>query len=469
MTGRGHYKDEILNQLALQANVAQFISFGPGACPQQRFSRVSGYLENHVFPDLHQAAEALLNASPEGRINVRSFLPGQPQGHAFIYGIREAGEAVGHIKQLAAESLYTIINETIDVDDGGVSGVCQGGIVEFAPGVVPRFIEKDSPDPIPAIPFDTTLKMLQTVYGFVPSINCDLHKRIEFSIHPQKRGWHGEHTIIWEEEVLEPSSYVPYYIWPNAFSKFLGDKAYGLLIAFLVGARVPHTTVYPRVKKLDGYSFGTHTGSDEIWTRTCPAVPVPGKYSTFPTKVEPFALMEKEDPENVILASCIHQSNVPGEYSGVVLTGASGDLIIEGVKGAGVDFMLGEAAPVSLPVSIRNDLVILAEKLSVLRQPVRFEWVHDGAVPWVVQLHLGAVPSINRTIYPGTPKEFIRFDMNDGLEALRTLAEELKDGDTGLTIVGNIGLGSHVADVLRKAKIPSVIDTNRGDQKPSHN
>lgn len=451
------YKDDVLDSLARHSNVAQFVSFAPGTMPAQRYSRVFGYSENHRFLSVKDAIQALLNSSPEKSINVRSFLPGQPQGHEFIYGIKNVDVAVGHVTRLASSTFYTIVNETIDVNDGGVSGVYQGGIVEFAPGEVPRFIEKNSQNPVPALPFLFAKALLQTVYSFSPDLSNELEKRIEFSIHPNKRGWHNTHTIIWEEERVSPVPFPPYFVWPNSFSKLLGDKAYGLLVGHLLGAPVPKTTVYLRKKEIPPFTFGTDSFGSTLWTRTCPAIPVPGKFLTVHEKLDPFKVMDVDDPEKKILSSCLLQQDVPAKFSGTVLTNVDGQLVIEGVAGPGDEYMLGSAAPVTLPESIQDDLKTLHAALAKLKQPVSFEWAHDGKQAWLLQLHLGAVDSFNRTIVPGGATKHVQFDVSQGLEALRHLVDEHQYDGSGIVVIGNIGLGSHIADVLRKANIPSYI------------
>ena len=83
-------------------------------------------------------------------------------------------------------------------------------------------------------------------------------------------------------------------MWPNAFSRRLGDKAFGLLIAHLVGLNVPRATVVSRW--VAPFTFGDSTGTGEIWMRTCPTEPVPGYFSTRFGWTDPVRLLEAEDP-----------------------------------------------------------------------------------------------------------------------------------------------------------------------------
>ena len=46
------------------------------------------------------------------------------------------------MRTLAADGYFTIVNETVDTADGGVSGVVLGDIMEFAPLDTPRGVEK---------------------------------------------------------------------------------------------------------------------------------------------------------------------------------------------------------------------------------------------------------------------------------------------------------------------------------------
>ena len=61
--------------------------------------------------------------------------------------------------------------------------------------------------------------------------------------------------------------------WPNRFSEFIGDKAFGLLLAHLFDFPVPFTTVVSRY--IAPFCFGVSTGSGETWIRTSPRVAAP--------------------------------------------------------------------------------------------------------------------------------------------------------------------------------------------------
>lgn len=451
------FKDAILNNLADSANVAQFISYGPDGL--QRFSRVHGHEANKNFGSMRDGVVSILNASPEHSVNVRSFLPDSPQGNAFHYGITDADNAVEIASKLSAEGFYIIVNETVDVNDGGVSGVVYGGCVEFAPGVIPRFVEKGSDEPVPAMPLAEAVEMLSTVYGVPVNIDSyELLQRVEFSVHPEARGWKHKHVIVWE--LGEDGGRVqPFYSWPNSFSRLIGDKTYGLMMANILGFAVPHTMVYPRNTKISPFSFGEPTGNDEVWTRTAPRVQEPGKYTTVRGWSDPIAMMNSDDPESVALAACLVQDEVESVFSGAVLTGSDDSPIIEAVRGFGDGFMVGENSPVeAIPVKIIEDVTTLHAKLCERLGAARFEWAHDGRRVWVLQLHNGQSESCGRIIYPGNASEWVDFRPEDGLAALRRLVADAIKTQSGVRVVGNVGLSSHVCDVLRKAKIPAVME-----------
>src|SRR5690242_5115021 len=133
-------KDERLAELAERFNVAQFVSFSAGAEPRVRNYRIHGYSSRDEADEIQAAIEALIKVSA-GSVNVRSFRPGQDKGNPFEYGITTIEKAAAKVRELAAEGYFTIVNETIDKRDGGVSGVMAHGILEFTPGDTPRGVE----------------------------------------------------------------------------------------------------------------------------------------------------------------------------------------------------------------------------------------------------------------------------------------------------------------------------------------
>lgn len=175
------HKDEILNRLAARGNVAQFVSFAPdqNRSPKQTFSRLVGHEANEVFPDIEAAIEVLFNRSSAGTINVRSYLPEDPRSREFLYALTSVESACSAVKRLSLEGLHTIVNETIDVSDGGVSGVVQGDIIEFSPNDTPRCVEKPG---VLSMPFDLGMALLEKVYGFRPELEGSANERTEFSI-----------------------------------------------------------------------------------------------------------------------------------------------------------------------------------------------------------------------------------------------------------------------------------------------
>jgi hypothetical protein len=443
-----HFKDARLDQVATLGNVAQFVSFGPDV--RQRFSRISGFEPNHTFHGVRPAVTALLEHSPERRINIRSFKPDDPQGHEFIYGIDSADSAEQQIRRLTHSGLFVIVNETVDVNDGGVSGVAHGNVVEFAPGETPRVVETGR---VVSVGRTVGERLLRTVYGFVPALPKQPDLRVEFSIHPIRRGFAREHTIVWEiqEVPIDDLSSIPR--WPNAFSQFIGDKTFGLLLANSVGLRVPRSTALCR--HISPFTFGNPTGSDVKWLRTCPETPEPGFFPTVRGWTDPFELMQTAGHER--LASILIQDEVPARFSGALLTDLNEQPIIEGVNGFGDDFMLGRVGPSQLDAGLVDRLQELHAALLGYVGGIRAEWAFDGETVWLIQVQQEAAVSSGQTIVPGETESEYDFDVSLGLSGLRELVELAKDRPVGIKLIGNVGMTSHIADVLRRYKVPSRI------------
>ena len=441
-------KDSVLDRLAQVANVAQFVSFGPDL--KQRHARIREYEVDHPFESVEAAAVALLSCA--GSVNVRSFEPDNAKSREFIYGLTEKQKVACEVRRLASLGLYTIINETVDINDGGVSGVALGNLIEFAPGDTPRCVEK--PGTI-SLPRELALVVLEKVYGFSPDISrYSANQRVEFSLHPIRRGVRHGHTIVWELEDVGGFETNAEILWPNRFSRFMGDKVFGLLLADTLGLPVPATQVFPR--RLPPFTFGKPTGSAETWIRTCPAEQDPGRYTTKRGWLDPFELLACEDPDGTKIASVLAQKGVNAKYSGSLIVEQSGEVKIEGVPGYGDDFMLGRAIG-EVPRLVQDSVLHLYHAVATQLGPVRFEWVYDGEQTWIVQLHKGATASLGNVIYPGEPTLFHRFEVKQGIENLRELIQRIKK-DEGIVIAGEIGITSHLGDLLRKAKIPSRIE-----------
>ena len=454
--GGAPFKDELLAQLAEIANVAQFLSFGPGQELPQRFSCLRGYPLRHRFAGAEEAVGSLLDRSAAGSVNVRTFTAVAPKGGPFTYGLTRREEVMAVLRAHATNGLYAIVNETIDVDDGGVSGVALGGVVEFAPGDTPRTVEQ--PGTV-ALPYDTALRLLRTVYRFTPDLDGKLDERVELSIHPLLVGVRQTHTLVWEQEPVEAVELSRRLSWPNKFSRFVGDKAFGLLVAELLGLPVPATTVIGR--SLAPFRFGRPTGSAEHWIRTCPAEPVPGRFPTQRGWRDPFALLQEEDPSGETVVSVLAQEGIRALWSGAAVPSQEGELLVEGVAGSGEGFMLARAAPAALPDRVLHDVRRIGEDAAAALGPVRFEWAHDGQAAWVVQLHLAGLAVASRTtIYPGTPARWRDFDPSRGLEELRALIATVAP-DEGIQVTADIGVTSHVGDVLRRAAVPSRLASTR--------
>ncbi|QOZ32104.1 hypothetical protein [Bradyrhizobium sp. CCBAU 53421] len=445
-------KDRSLDELARIGNVAQFVSFAPDTGKNaQQFSRVAGYDPNNRFANNRIALVELLASSSDRSINLRSFTPESPQSREFHYGLKSSEEASSLLERLLSEGMFVIANETVDVNDGGVSGVIQGDVIEFAPDDTPRCVEKEG---AASLPTDLGLALLNSVYGFRPEVVDAGRGRLEFSIHPKPRGWRRTHTLMWEYEKSTRAPAQARLTWPNKFSRHIGDKAFGLMIADAMGLRVPRTTVISR--RVKPFSFGQDTGSHEVWTRTCPREQEPGRFTTAKGWLDPFDLLAAEDPQGTSISSVLSQAAVHARFSGAAITDSEGKPILEGVAGEGDAFMLGKKSPERMPESVLED--VAETYLSAMRKlgPVRFEWVHDGSKVWIVQLHRGGTSSVAATLVPGEASRWEVFEVSKGLEELRRLLHSLPD-DVGVRIRGEIGLTSHFADLLRKMNRPSRI------------
>jgi len=444
-------KDEVLDYISASFNVAQFASFAPIDL-KPRYSRIYGFKPNEHCDTIEKTLEVLINSSQDKSINVRTFKPGFMKGNPFYYGIKTVAEACELLKKSAMDGFYSIVNETVDIHDGGVSGVVMNDIIEFSPNDTPKCVEKPG---VCSLPRSSGINILQTVYGFTPNLNFRDDLRVEFSIHPKRRGFQRSHTIIWEVEQAVDHNADFDTVWPNNFSRFIGDKAFGLLIADELGASVPKAILFAR--NVAPFSFGKETGLHEIWFRTCPIEKTPGRYPTYFGWVDPFKLMNSEkDLKNV--TSILSQKSVDAVYSGAAVPSKK-ELLIEGVEGFGDEFMIGKASPDKIPANVIREINEIYLVLKKQLGEINFEWVYDGTKVWLVQLSKSTILSSSKMIYPGKVNNYMKFKVDNNLEELRNLIKNLPP-NTGIELIGKIGITSHFGDVLRNAHIPSKLKSN---------
>jgi hypothetical protein len=443
-------KDESLEFMAARGmNVAQFVSFTPErGRPHLAFVRLCDWNANNKA-SIRSILEALLERSSDRSVNVRSYEPHDSKSREFIYGIKSVDQAVEAVNRLSGEGLHTIVNETIDVRDGGVSGVLMGNIVEFSPDDTPRCVEKPG---TASLPRGIGRDVLATVYDLSIDFPVPFASRLEFSVHPRPRGWRRMNLVMWEFSEDYVGHLKPEVKWPNNFSRMIGDKAFGLLVADQFGLPVPHTTVINR--RIAPFSFGRDTGWSERWLRTAPPEQVPGLFTTHRGWIDPFFLLREEDPEGAKISSVLSQAGVYPAFSGALVVSANGGIIIEGLEGAGDTLMIGQSEPERLPKNILEDVREIYLRAETALGAVRFEWVHDGKRVWLVQFHRGATESTDIWITPGEAEAWVEFDVKAGLPALREALSRLPP-NAGLLLNGRVGLTSHLADVLRKARIPA--------------
>lgn len=462
-----YMKDEKLNLIISNdiGNIAQFVSFEPNSDMIPRHVNINDFSYNEKL-DTKEIIEKLILSAPSKHVNIRSYSQQTMKGNKLIFnkGLEDIDEILNVIKDNSLNGKYSIVNENLPVDDSGVSGVVLGNTIEFAPEDTPKCVDKEG---VCSLPRKLGLNILKTVYGFEPDLNFDQNYRVEFSIHPSRQGVKKQHTVIWEYEYFNKFIDDKKIIWPNRFSKFLGDKTFGLLIADALGILVPKTTVISR--KIAPFSFGVGTGLYEKWIRTCPAVKEPGKYYTGKNWTDPFRLMNEEESKGsseINISSILSQDAVESVYSGAsIVTADINTDVLEGVLGKGDDFMVGKQNKEDLP----NEVIEIIYKLHntirihhVELGDVSIEWVYDGKDVWLVQLNQIKLNLDNdiinsRTIVDGNPLFYEKVYVQDGLDSLRNKIKQYDNKDVGIELIGDVGITSHFGDLLRLANIPSII------------
>jgi hypothetical protein len=459
---RALFKDQVLDHIAATANVAQFVSFAPGSELSQRFCRIRGLEPNHRFESVEEAVAKLLESSPEGMVNIRSFDPERPEGNPFPKRLKSLDKVLERLFELGAgRGLYTIVNETIDESDGGISGVSHRGVLDFAPDATPRCVDDQSIDTA-ALPFELGMRLLNSVYGFEPDLRGLEGARIEFSIHPEPRGWLHGHTIIWQLEQRPARDLSVTADWPNRFSRLLGDKAFGLALASAAGLPVPRTTAFGR--RFFPFSFGESIGSGELWTRTCPEVKCPGFFGSVPRWHDPYAILADptvldsypKGPPPVPLASVIVQEGVLARYSGRAILRDDEIFEVGGVPGDGGAFMLGRTAASRLPEEVIQAVRDTISRARASLGPVGVEWVYDGNLAWIVQIDRKHACPEDTTVEDGL--EWIEFRASpepERIEEFRNVVFGLRGSRNGIMVIGNVSPLSHWGEIAEIHGVPA--------------
>jgi hypothetical protein len=448
-------KDAELARLAETHNVASFVSFSPGL-PRVRY-RVVPEPPIRRSAGARGAVERLLDLSMSGSVNVRSFKPEAPKGNPFHYGLRTVDDVIERVESLTSRGYYCIVNETIDIHDGGVSGVTLGGVAEFAPDDTPRAVETAD---AARLPIELAERILARVYGDAVVLPSDRSSRTEFSVHPMRVGQRREPVLVWEVERGREDRLEASIEWPNRFSRHIGDKTYGLLLAESIGVPVPAATVLAR--RVAPFSFGRSTGTGEWWMRTAPAEQTPGHFTTTRGWSDPFELLAKEDPHAAVVA-VIAQEGVDSVFSGATLPVDAGEgHAIEGVAGVGDRFMLGQEAVVELPENVaKRVLDVLRDIERGLGPGVRIEWAADEENVWILQLHRIARGVETGVFSSGDAEVWLSFDPALGLDSLTELIAQAKQRGAGIEVTKPVGLTSHIGDLLRKARVPGRLVATR--------
>jgi len=453
------YKDEVLDHLAHTANVAQFVSFAPGRELCQRYSRIRGYAPNLDFGSPAAAVASLLERAPEGSVNIRSYDPERPEGNPFLKRLTSVDTVLSALKELSDNrGLHTIVNESIDEHDGGVSGVAYRSVLEFAPDATPRCVDDDQVETC-ILPFELGMALLKSVYNFEPDLLGRDGARVEFSVHPKERGWRPSNTVIWQVEQRPNSDLHVEPVWPNQFSRMLGDKAFGLAIAAAAGLPIPRTTVFSQ--RLFPFAFGRSTGSRIVWTRPCPELKTPGFYPSYRRWTDPYSLLNGANPAEAgssPIASVLIQEGVEAMFAGKLIPSHTdtGEVHIEGVAGEGDSFMIGDVDSVQLPDHVSRAVRDTFEGAREVLGPVELEWVFDGATAWIVQVNRST-----RSVTTGHGErdaeatQWETFAFRKGmLEEFRQRIKHLEGTGKGVIVIGNVSPLSHVGEIADLARVP---------------
>jgi len=179
-----------------------------------------------------------------------------------------------------------------------------------------------------------------------------------------------------------------------------------------------------------------------------------GRFTTSRRWIDPFKLLQTEDPHGSQIPAILAQREVPALFSGAATDLGGDQTTVEGVSGFGDAFMLGLEPPTELPAQVRRSVEKTLEMVrEELARPVGIEWAWDGQQVWVLQLHLLAAPPATPSAHAAL-EDWIRFDPSDGLQTLTALLDEASLGRRGIILTRRVGVTSHIGDLLRQSGVP---------------
>lgn len=410
----------------------------------------------------------LLKNSLDNSVNIRTYTDDmKSKGNPFVYGLRDLESILRGIIDLREQGYNLILNETIDVNDGGVSGVLLNGVAEFAPFSTPRSVENDAVCRLPSL---VAVKMLSDVYSLEGRTLEDIEKlesmsregkRIEFSIHPNEVGY-----LVWDIEDMESNKKLDLRLLNqcimvpknNKFSEMLGGKTFNLLLLNSMSIDIPKTTVVS--KFLPPFTFG-NKGNRNVWTRTSPKYKLPGKYITEKGYISPSELLSEENP------TVLYQREIDVLYSGSALyKGENAPLVVEGVRGFGTKFMVGNVPPEKLPFEVMDkvretvkSLKSTFDKHGICNPTFTVEWGYSKYEEVeIFQLNFTEDTGRGHMIVrpSSSVKNYKEYHTSEGLDNFRDFLQSISEYE-GVKLIGNVGITSHFCDILREEKIPSFL------------
>jgi hypothetical protein len=128
---------------------------------------------------------------------------------------------------------------------------------------------------------------------------------------------------------------------------------------------------------------------------------------------------------------------------------------IDGVRGEGDSFMVGDTGSVRLTSAVEESVASVARHLHAVIGPVKIEWVFDGRFAWVVQLSpLGKASDARIGDDAGVEWEEFRFQKGR-LEEFRNRVLALRGSNKGILVIGNVSPLSHVGEIAEQYGVPT--------------